>query len=198
MRREECESSMTQDRLFVVVSGLPGSGKSTLARRLSPLLRLKVIDKDDILEHLAEERGIGDGVDWTALGQESDLRLQAAAHDSEGALLVSFWHVPGMASASGTPTHWLTELSSSIVNLHCSCEPQTALQRLLKRGRGPGRDYTEASGNEVLADLQLLAELGPPGIGRRVEVDTSHPHTALKTLVKSIFYAYYGVHPPTH
>jgi len=45
---------MGLDRRFVVVSGLPGSGKSVLAQRLSPLLGLPVIDKDDILDRLFE------------------------------------------------------------------------------------------------------------------------------------------------
>ena len=37
------------DRQFVVVSGLPGSGKSLLASRLSAVLGLPPIDKDDVL-----------------------------------------------------------------------------------------------------------------------------------------------------
>lgn len=48
------------DKPYVVISGLPGSGKSTLARRLAPLLKLPIIDKDDILERLFKEKGIGD------------------------------------------------------------------------------------------------------------------------------------------
>ena len=50
-------------RRFVVVSGIPGCGKTTVARRLSPLLHLPVIDKDDILDALFASKGVGDS-DW--------------------------------------------------------------------------------------------------------------------------------------
>src|SRR5688500_397575 len=46
-----------------VVSGLPGSGKSTLARQITSRTRIVVLDKDDILERLFEERRVGDG-EW--------------------------------------------------------------------------------------------------------------------------------------
>ena len=59
---------------FVVFSGLPGSGKSTLARQIAPALGLPVLDKDDFLDALFEERGIGD-VAWRAsLSRAGDRR----------------------------------------------------------------------------------------------------------------------------
>ena len=53
---------LTAVKLFVVVSGLPASGKTTLARRLASVLELPLIDKDDILDRLFAERGIGNAV----------------------------------------------------------------------------------------------------------------------------------------
>ena len=104
-------------RRFVLVSGLPASGKSTLARAVAPLLGLPVIDKDDILDRLFEAKGIGD-LSWRReLSRESDARFQAAAEASDGAVLTSFWHVPGMPAASGTPTRWLVDLSPLVVEL---------------------------------------------------------------------------------
>jgi adenylate kinase family enzyme len=73
------------DKSFVVVSGLPGSGKSTLAHQLAPALGLPLLDKDTILEHLFESKGVG-GIEWRrALSRESDLILQTEARTSAGA-----------------------------------------------------------------------------------------------------------------
>src|SRR5947209_4425192 len=113
-------------RRFVVISGLPGSGKTTLARQLAPALNLPILDKDSILEHLFDSKGVGDAAWRRMLSRESDTALQAQATASDGAILVSFWHQPGMAPDSGTPTTWLSELSEHIVNVHCVCSPDIA------------------------------------------------------------------------
>ena len=63
---------------FVVFSGLPGSGKSTLARQLAPALGLPLLDKDDFLDALFDERGIGDLAWRAALSREADRRLALA------------------------------------------------------------------------------------------------------------------------
>ena len=115
-------------RRFVVLSGLPCSGKSTLARRLAPALQLPVIDKDCILEELYESRGVGDALWRRRLSRESDVLFQAEAQTSAGAILVSFWHVPGMSPDSGTPTGWLAALSSRVVEVHCACAPEIAAE----------------------------------------------------------------------
>jgi shikimate kinase len=78
------------DKPYVVISGLPGSGKSTLARRLAPLLKLPIIDKDDILERLFEARGIGDKGWRRGLSRESDEIFQEEARKTQGVVLVSF------------------------------------------------------------------------------------------------------------
>jgi len=50
-----------------------------VARQLAPLLRLPLIDKDDILERLYETRGTGDAAWRRALSRESDAILQRDA-----------------------------------------------------------------------------------------------------------------------
>src|SRR6516225_4532857 len=102
---------MIKRKRFVVVSGLPGSGKSTLARNLAPALSLPVIDKDQILDCLFESEGVGDATWRRALSRESDSILEREATSSDGAILVSFWRLPGMTPGSGTPMQWLRNTS---------------------------------------------------------------------------------------
>jgi hypothetical protein len=161
------------DKPFVVVSGLPGSGKTTLARQLAPALGLQLVDKDDILERLFESKGIGDAAWRRALSRESDMVLQNEAAASTGAVLTSMWHVPGMAADSGTPTCWLLELSSLIVNVHCACTPEIAATRFIQRKRHVGHLDASTTFANVLKGLRSHARLRAPEIGPRVDVDTT-------------------------
>jgi glucokinase len=161
------------DRWFVLVSGLPGSGKSTLAQQLAPGLGLPLLDKDTILERLFETRGTGDAAWRRKLSRESDRILQAEATASEGAVLVSHWHLPGMRPNSGTPTSWLVALTAKLVNVHCECPAEVAAKRFVRRQRHPGHLDHERSHSEILAGIRELARLGGLEIGNRVEVNTS-------------------------
>ena len=186
MIRQATRSSKGIDRIFVVVSGLPGSGKSTLARRLAPLLNLPVIDKDDILERLFEAKGVGDAKWRRALSRESDKLFQAEALNVEGAILVSFWRLPGMAFDSGTPTEWLRELSHRVFNVHCICAPEIAAERLFRRKQHPGHLDSAASNEDVLASILAISHLDPLEIGHRIEVDTSQGQPEWDTIVSEI------------
>ena len=161
------------DRQFVIVTGLPGSGKTSLACRLAPLLNLPVIDKDEILEGLFRTKGEGDLAWRRALSRESDIFFRDAVERSNGGIVVSFWHLPGMPRDSGTPTGWLTALSRNIVNLHCECPPTVAAERYCRRQRHPGHLDHLKSREEVLAAVQTLAGLDSLEIGVRVTCDTS-------------------------
>jgi glucokinase len=171
--------------LFVVVSGLPGSGKTTLARQLATALDLPLIDKDDILEQLFERKGTGDAVWRRTLSRESDDILQREAEKSDGAVLSSFWRLPGMSPDSGTPSDWLHAPSNRLVNVRCLCEPTLAATRFIQRQRHPGHLDRRSSYADVLAQLQQLATLGPLDIDRRVDVDTSG-ELALEDVVSAI------------
>jgi hypothetical protein len=157
---------------FVVVSGLPGSGKTILARQLAPLLGLTLIDKDDVLEGLFESRGTGDHTWRLALSRESDRVLQSQATASAGAVLVSFWHQLGMAADSGTPTSWLAELSTLVVNVHCACSAEVAATRFLQRKRHAGHLDRQRTFAEVLTSLRTLEQCRPIEVGPQVAVDT--------------------------
>jgi glucokinase len=175
----------TNDRPFVVVSDLPGSGKTTVARRLAPALSLPLLDKDEVLERLFDSKGTGDGVWRRTLSRESDALLQSEATASRGAVLASFWHLPGMPADSGTPTAWLAELSDLVVNVRCACPAEVAAARFFGRKRHAGHLDTESTFAEVLASVQALARRGPLTIEPAIELDTSDEYN-LDTLVRDI------------
>jgi glucokinase len=165
---------------FIVLSGLPCSGKTTLARQLAPALSLPVIEKDGILERLFESQGIGDGVWRRRLSRQSDVlfqsEAQAEARGSAGAILVSFWHLPGMPADSGTPTAWLVELSGRMIEVHCECPPEVAAERFVRRTRHPGHLDRQTSYDEILSSLRAIPCSDALAIGPRVTVDTSREY----------------------
>jgi len=170
---------------FVVISGLPGSGKTTLGRRLAPILNLPLIDKDDILNRLFASKGVGNAAWRRTLSRESDVILQQEASSSGGAILVSFWRLPGMPADSGSPTDWLDAPSHHVVNVHCSCELEVAASRFLQRRRHPGHLDDESSSADVLTSLRKLTLLPSLDIGPRIDVDTSQ-EPSLSDVVRAI------------
>jgi glucokinase len=161
------------DRRFVVISGLPGSGKTTLGRRLADALKLPLIDKDEILERLFEAKGIGDHAWRRTLSRESDHILHDEAAKSDGAIIVSFWHQPGMAADSGTATRWLGQLSPAMVHVRCCCPADVAARRFFERKRHPGHLDSD-SFDDLLESISAIDGLDPIHAGRRIDVDTSH------------------------
>ena len=156
-----------------MVSGLPGSGKTTIARRLAADLGLPLIDKDDILDRLFASKGVGDAAWRRTLSRESDRILQEEARLSTGAILVSFWRLPGMPSDSGTPVDWLGDPSYHLVNVHCVCSPEIAAERFAQRRRHPGHLDDVRSHADLVASLEALNRLAALDLGPRIEVDTT-------------------------
>jgi hypothetical protein len=97
----------------------------------------------------------------------------ARSDSSNGAVLASFWRLPGMPSDSGTPTDWLDAPSHQVVNVHCACELDVAASRFLQRRRHFGHLDRESSAIEVFASLRKLTQFPPLDIGQRIDVDTS-------------------------
>jgi len=161
-------------RRFIVVSGLPATGKTTLGRRLAEAFDLPLIDKDDILESLFDSQGIGDASHRRRLSRESDAILRNKAECSEGAVLVSFWHVAGMPEDSGTPTAWIGSLSSQVVNILCECPPHLAAERFSRRHRHPGHLDREKARNDAYPLHVPSSSWETIPAGELVRIDTSH------------------------
>jgi len=158
---------------YLVLSGLPASGKTTLGRELASALDLPLIDKDDILERLFEARGIGETPWRRILSREADDILRREVLQADGAVVVSFWHLPGMPADSGTPTDWLRELPAPLLNVHCVCAPEVAARRFLRRRRHAGHLDDRQSFADVLESFHQLDGLAPLNLPRRIEIDTS-------------------------
>ena len=157
---------------FIVFFGLPGSGKSTVARDVAARVRLPVLDKDDFLEALFEERGPGDGAWRTTLSREADERFASAARELPGACLVSWWRPPHVANPSGTPAEWLAELRAPVVQVHCICRVETAVERFLSRRRHPGHLDSVRSRESLLREFAELVGAVPIPDGVVIGVDT--------------------------
>jgi len=161
-------------RLFVVVTGLPASGKTTLGRALSESLRLPFLDKDDILEALFDALEVRSREDRSRLSRASDAVLESVAFASQGAVLTSFWRRPSLSTESGTPTQWLSLLTSDVVvEVQCKCDPALAASRFANRTRHPSHLDGRTTEGELRAAFARLAQEGPVLGGIPVTVDTS-------------------------
>ena len=156
-----------------VVSGLPASGKSTVGIQVAAALGIFCLDKDDFLEALFEERGVGDLAWRQKLSRESDAQFENAARTYGSAVLVSHWRPMNDAGASGTPTEWLNEAFGVVVEIFCDCPVGEAAARFRARARHPGHRDNVRGNDEIVKTLREYANKLPLGIGPVVRVDTA-------------------------
>jgi len=159
---------------FVVFSGVPGSGKSTVARKLAPRLSLPVLDKDDFLDELFKERGAGDAAWRSALSREADARFVRTAWELPGACLVSWWRNYKVSETTGTPVEWLSNLRAPLVEVHCRCRVETAVDRFLARERHPGHLDASRTRTSLITQFNAFDAAGPIACGTLLVLDTEH------------------------
>ena len=156
----------------LVVSGIPASGKSTVARALAEALCLLMWDKDDLLEELFNEKGVGD-TDWRSrLSRVADEILREKVCQSDGSVIVSWWRHPASTVATGTPIEWLSELPGTLIEVNCVCNPAVAVERFKSRVRHSGHLDQFKTHEDLLPAFRQHAALGPLGIGRVIRVNT--------------------------
>lgn len=159
---------------FVIVSGLPASGKSTLARKIASVLDLPCIDKDDLLERLFLTNAVSEPAQRRSLSRLADIELMESARRSGAAVLVSWWRHPKSNADSGTPVMWLSELHEPVVEVHCVCTPEVAVERFLARERHPGHLDSRWSRGQLLDMFHDEAAYGPIYADRAICIPTDH------------------------
>jgi len=157
---------------YLIVTGIPASGKSTIARALSAELRWEILDKDEILEELFNEKGIGD-LHWrTILSRTADEILRERTSRSQSSIIVSWWRHPASTIVSGTPIEWLSDLPGVLIEIRCICDPTIAVERFKSRIRHRGHLDQFKPPVDLLPSFQQQAAFGPLGIGHLIEVNT--------------------------
>jgi predicted kinase len=165
---------MVQGR-HIIISGIPASGKTTIGLAIANELGLEMLDKDEILEALFVNKGVGD-IEWRArLSREADEILRERALQSKGAVISSWWRHPASTIDSGTRIEWLSELRSELIEVHCVCAPETAAARFKARIRHSGHLDRLKLDADLVSSFKQQAALGPLGLGRVIVVNTEKP-----------------------
>ena len=164
-------------RFAIIISGLPASGKTTIGKTLATALSLDYLDKDDFLEALFDEQGVGDA-DWRRqLSVMSNQRFIDAAkdeqaRDQQAVVLISHWRKPGATGASGTPTDWIADHYDRVIEINCTCAPEVATQRFVDRNRHVGHCDKTRIREEIAAWMDNIVQTLPLGLGSLITVDS--------------------------
>ena len=159
-------------RFAIIISGLPASGKTTIGRALATALGVDYLDKDDFLETLFDEQGVGD-TDWRRkLSAISNQRFIDAAQDQQAIILISHWRKPGATGASGTATDWIVDHYDRVIEINCTCAPDVATQRFVDRNRHVGHCDKTRTREEIAAWMTAIAQTLPLGVGSLITVDS--------------------------
>jgi hypothetical protein len=80
---------------------------------------------------------------------------------------------------------WLSSLPGDVIELHCQCPTEVALERYARRNRHEGHLDQTISPADLRASFDLSEKYGPLGIGRLVTVNTEQP-VDLEAVLKGI------------
>lgn len=156
----------------IIVTGLPASGKTTVARQLGERLQWPVIDKDSLLEQLFEEHPVKTPADRKRLSRVADDHFIEQASKSDVAVLVSHWKPNRGPQDTGTPTDWIPDAFSELVEVHCHCPPHVAAKRFVERSRHPSHLDSLRTAQDVQWQMLALAGGYPLDAGIAITVNT--------------------------
>ena len=146
--------------VLIVISGAPASGKTYLAKRLSSILRIPVIHKDDLKETLFDALGIGD-LDWSKKLGEASWALLFKMVDGQIASGRSI-----IAEANFYPSGFerIRELrdrySARVVVVNCTATPKVLLSRYTVRSQSGTRHAGHVVDSSEVARLDDLLRRG--------------------------------------
>lgn len=158
----------------IIVTGLPASGKTTIGRKVAAQLGIPMLDKDDYLEQLYDNHGIGNRAWRTQLSLESNGLFQADAIAQTQVVLVSHWRPKLSDGPSGTSTAWLGSHFKHVIELFCDCPTQTAAQRFVNRKRHPGHLDQNRDVGEIAEWMGRYRTHLPIEIGRLIMVNSTN------------------------
>ena len=170
----------------LIVSGIPASGKSTIGYRVAEACGLPVLDKDEILESMFEDLGIGDASRRSRLSRAADEILRQKALQSGGAVIISWWRHPLSPLASGTSVEWLASLPGIAVELHCVCRPKIAAERFILRKRHSGHLDHLKTFDELILSFEQQADLGALNVTESVITVNTEQNIDLKDIIEQI------------
>ncbi len=157
----------------IYITGLPGAGKSTIGKYVSDLLSIPILDKDDYLETLFETRGVGDA-DWRhKLSREADVLFKQEAESKNKVVLVSHWRPKDALVNYGTPSDWLTDTYSTVIEVYCNCSTSVAANRFTSRVRQTGHVDESRTSIEIDEWLSEYAAHLPIGLGRCILINSA-------------------------
>ena len=169
----------------ILITGLPASGKSMLGRKLAKAMDIPLLDKDDYLEKLYDSEGVGNEAKRRELSQQSNRYFQKDALKENRLILVSHWAKPGGSTTSGTPTDWVVNSYSQIIEVYCHCSIEISVDRFINRCRHPGHLDGNKGVMGLTKQFELYSRQLPLGIGELLKVDTTQL-LQTETLVKEI------------
>lgn len=160
--------------LCIYITGLPGAGKSTIGKYVSESLSISLLDKDDYLESLFENHGIGGINQRQKLSREADVLFRTAAESENKVVLVSHWRPKNLQVDYGTPCTWIKDTFSTVIEIYCACSVGEASKRFRSRVRHPGHVDESRSTPEINAWLRAYAAHLPINVGRSFMINTEN------------------------
>ncbi len=152
----------------IVVTGVPGAGKTTLGLSLARGLNAPFLSLDLVKEHLYELHAGGLVGYELRLAAESELR--SGLVDAIGAVVVDVWVAPDRDSQRIAAL--FRSSTASTLEVLCRVPAEVAVDRYSRRVRTAPHLPADRRTLQRIEDAADV--LSPLGIGRCVEVDTSH------------------------